>query len=223
MHGLNQYDFHARQYDMARLQFTTPDPLLEEYYSWSPYVYCMNNPMKYVDPDGKSPALALRAVQIASKGLRVVGAAGTVGTISRLTGVLEGSKVMTAIFGSPEDIVKMKVQEIEEKKEVVETSSTETNLSIENEKSISISAEIGSTSDEISDKKTDTNKGTLSGTKKAVKEAQDKVEGSLPKGKPGKKGSPQRGDSKKGYRLDPGHPNRPKGDPESGPHVNWWD
>jgi hypothetical protein len=28
---------------------------------------------------------------------------------------------------------------------------------------------------------------------------------------------------KKGYRLDPSHPNRPVGDPENGPHVNWWD
>lgn len=67
-----------------------------------------------------------------------------------------------------------------------------------------------------------TNKGTLSGTKAAVKKAQEKVGGSLPKGQSGKKGSPQRGDSKKGYRLDPVHPNRPAGDPESGPHVNWW-
>ena len=64
---------------------------------------------------------------------------------------------------------------------------------------------------------------SLSNTKSAVKEAQEKVGGSLPKGKPGKFGSPQRGDSKKGYRLDPGHPGKPQGDPEAGPHVNWWD
>jgi len=53
MHGLNQYDFHARQYDPAIGRFTTPDPLAEKYYSWSPYVYCYNNPLKFVDPDGK--------------------------------------------------------------------------------------------------------------------------------------------------------------------------
>ena len=53
MHGLNQYDFHARQYDMARLQFTSVDPFAEKYYSWSPYNYCANNPLKYVDSDGK--------------------------------------------------------------------------------------------------------------------------------------------------------------------------
>lgn len=35
-------------------RFLTIDPLAEKYYSWSPYVYVMNNPMKYIDPDGCS-------------------------------------------------------------------------------------------------------------------------------------------------------------------------
>lgn len=29
------------------------DPLCEKYPNYSPYVYCMNNPVKYIDPDGK--------------------------------------------------------------------------------------------------------------------------------------------------------------------------
>jgi hypothetical protein len=29
------------------------DPLAEKYYSISPYAYVMNNPMKYIDPDGR--------------------------------------------------------------------------------------------------------------------------------------------------------------------------
>jgi len=36
-------------------KFTTVDPLSEKYYSWSPYVYCYNNPMKFVDPTGEAP------------------------------------------------------------------------------------------------------------------------------------------------------------------------
>lgn len=59
--------------------------------------------------------------------------------------------------------------------------------------------------------------------KKALKKVHKKLGGSLPKGKPGKWGSPQRGTPKKGYRLDPGHPGKPPGDPEAGPHINYWD
>ena len=34
-------------------RFTTMDPLCEKYYSTSPYAYCNNNPVKYIDPDGR--------------------------------------------------------------------------------------------------------------------------------------------------------------------------
>jgi hypothetical protein len=37
----------------ALMRFTTPDPLAEKYYSISPYAYCGNNPIKFVDTDGK--------------------------------------------------------------------------------------------------------------------------------------------------------------------------
>lgn len=33
----------------------SPDPLSEEFPSWSPYNMCMDNPIKMVDPDGKAP------------------------------------------------------------------------------------------------------------------------------------------------------------------------
>ena len=54
-HGLNQYDYSARYYDPANGRFTTPDPLSEKFYNWSPYVYVMNNPMRFIDKDGKAP------------------------------------------------------------------------------------------------------------------------------------------------------------------------
>ncbi|GAB6013050.1 RHS repeat-associated core domain-containing protein [Viscerimonas tarda] len=46
MHGLNLYDYSARQVDPAVGRFTTVDPLAEKYYNISPYAYCYNNPTR---------------------------------------------------------------------------------------------------------------------------------------------------------------------------------
>ena len=52
--GLNLYDYGARHYDPVLGRFMTMDPMVEKYYSWSPYAYCLNNPLKYIDPNGKA-------------------------------------------------------------------------------------------------------------------------------------------------------------------------
>ena len=51
--GLNWYDYGARWYDAAMGRFTAVDPMAKKYYNASPYSYCLNNPVKYVDPDGR--------------------------------------------------------------------------------------------------------------------------------------------------------------------------
>ena len=52
MHGLNTYDYGARQYNPITARWDRVDPLAEKYYPYSPYMYCLGNPMNAIDPDG---------------------------------------------------------------------------------------------------------------------------------------------------------------------------
>ena len=52
MYGLDWYDHGARMYDAAGLFWDRKDPLFSKYYSLSPYLYCGNNPVLYLDIDG---------------------------------------------------------------------------------------------------------------------------------------------------------------------------
>ena len=55
MHGLNTYDYGARQHDPILARWDRIDPLAEKYRGISPYVYCTNNPIKLLDQQGKEP------------------------------------------------------------------------------------------------------------------------------------------------------------------------
>ena len=49
------YYYGARMYDPILLTWNSIDPLCEKYYSISPYAYCGNNPVIFIDPSGESP------------------------------------------------------------------------------------------------------------------------------------------------------------------------
>ena len=53
MHGLNTYDYGARQHDPILARWDRIDPLCEKYYNVSPYAYCHNTPMNKIDVDGR--------------------------------------------------------------------------------------------------------------------------------------------------------------------------
>ena len=50
--GLNWYDNGARHYDATLGRWHVVDPLTAKYYNYSSYAYCLNNPIKLIDPNG---------------------------------------------------------------------------------------------------------------------------------------------------------------------------
>lgn len=55
--GLGWYDFGARHYDPVLMRWHSSDVWAEKAANVSPYAFCLNNPVNFVDSDGKFPEI----------------------------------------------------------------------------------------------------------------------------------------------------------------------
>ncbi len=95
--GLNWYDFSARNYDVALGRWMNVDMLADAtgQIHNSPYVYAMNNPIVFTDPDGKCPpGVNCSAIWAAVKSVTINAAEG-------LSRVLNGGAPSNVPVGSP--------------------------------------------------------------------------------------------------------------------------
>ena len=75
--GLNWYDYGARHYDPTIGRWHVQDPMAENLNPWSPYIYCLNNPIAYVDKNGEIPFLTNLIGAAVGAGVEYIGQVAT--------------------------------------------------------------------------------------------------------------------------------------------------
>lgn len=220
-------------------RWLSPDPLAQERPSWTPYNFCSNNPINRIDPDGRLDDIIITGENNSSVTLKtdmidIKVNASSLGINFGGNHVLQGEDILSAgldIVGvvDPTGVADALGASLSAKNGDYLSAGISALGIIPYVGDLAKAGKIGKDIKIIEgaiDATKGASKGSLSGTKKALAEAKEKIglkpTESLPKGQ-GKFGSPQRGDSKKGYRLDPAHPNAKPGSGEEFPHVNYWD
>lgn len=82
--GLEWVEFDYRMYDPQIGRWVNSDPAAEATPGWSPYNYCLNNPVSHVDPDGRVLPVIVVAIIV---GAAIGGVANAVANHSRIHSV----------------------------------------------------------------------------------------------------------------------------------------
>jgi len=216
----NYIDYmHARYYHPQLGRFLSPDPALGNLLrpgSWNRYAYVMNSPTNYVDPDGMKP--------IFSGEITVIGAAPWDPGFRTYLDFSAWWNACSLCAGGPTKTYTMGGQILDEAFNARGFANTWTDFVdfVAPDSAEELAIDLAMAPLGPLGKVGKAAKPALSSVKAALRNVHAKV-GKLPKGKPGKFGSPQAGTSKKGYRLDPPSRYAPAGSPESKWHINYWD
>ena len=229
--------YGARFYDLVIARWTSVDPLVEfDQENTTPYGYVYNNPIKNTDPDGRYPdGPGDDEVEAQQKGFWRPSRSNDyvrhpIGTffkdvsfqLAKGLGLNAIDDKIADIQDKPGPATKADKQELGFK--IFDAALTILSLPEGGEGK---AGRGGNLKIEIRPEGTKgAARGSLNATKEALAKAKTEIglkpTEALTKGE-GKFGSPQRGTSKKGYRLDPAHPNAKLNSGEEFPHVNYWD
>lgn len=69
----NSYDYGARIYDPRIGRWMSTDPKESKIPNWSTYVFCLDNPTLFVDPDGEYPVVTITKQKVGKALQRVIG------------------------------------------------------------------------------------------------------------------------------------------------------
>lgn len=223
------YYYGARYYEPRLGLWISADIEQETHPNVSTYTYCLNNPILFIDPDGKGvwtkvgKAVIKVGAKVGSHGFKALTQAATY--TNAFSDVLNDVNTLTDNNSSKWDkfkagaslaseLLPVSVGDIKDAYKLAKKGAKYAEREAGNLLSISKKSTKGQP------------KGSISGTKEALKEVKKILKmnerETLPKNK-GKFGSSMRGDSKRGYRLDPAHPSAKPGSGEEYPHINYWD